>query len=298
MPVIGFLRSTSLTDATHLVTAFREGLRDRGFIEGQNVLVEYRSGEDDPTRLATLATQFAHMPVDVIVGNIVAAVAAKGATSTVPIVFATGSDPVKDGLVSNLNKPGGNITGVTFFAGLLGEKLLEMLRQIVPTATTIGVLVGPESSDTIVERRDVEMAAQAAHQKLIISGVGNVSDIEAAFATFADGAVGALFTGSGAFLHSQRERIAALAASHRLPAIYGIREFAEAGGLISYGGSIIDAYRQVGIYAGRILRGEKAANLPIMRSTKLEFIINLKAAKALGLTIPPSLLARADEVIV
>jgi putative ABC transport system substrate-binding protein len=297
MPVIGFLRSTSLADATHLVTAFRQGLKETGYIEGQNVAIEYGSGENDRDRLAALATEFIRRPVAVIVGNVVAAVAAKAVTTTVPIVFATGSDPVQDGLVTSLNRPGGNVTGVNFFAALLGAKRLELLRQLVPNATTIAVLIGPESSDTVAERTDVQAAAQAVGQQLVILGVSADRDIETAFATFVQRGAGALLAGSGAFMNSNRELLVALAARHALPTSYAVREPVAAGGLMSYSASITDAYRQAGIYAARILKGEKPGDLPIMRSTKFELVINLKTAKALGLTVPDKLLALTDEVI-
>jgi ABC-type uncharacterized transport system substrate-binding protein len=297
MPVIGFLRSASLVDVPHFVTAFRQGLKEAGYIEGQNVAIELRSGENDRDRLAAVVTELIRRPVAVIVGNVVAAVAAKAATTTVPIVFATGSDPVQDGLVTSLNRPGGNVTGVSFLGGMVGAKRLELLRQLVPTTTTIAVLVGPESSDTVAERRDVQAAAQALGLNLIVLNATSERDIEPAFAAFVQRGAGALLGGSGAFVISQQERLVALSARHALPTIYAVREAVVAGGLMSYGTSVPDAYRQVGIYAGRILKGEKPGDLPVMQSTKFEFALNLKTAKTLGLDIPPTLLALADEVI-
>jgi len=297
MPVIGFLRSAPLADATHLVTAFRQGLKDAGFVEGQNVAVEYSSAENHLDRLPALAAELIRRPVAVIVGNNISALAAKAATTTVPIVFADGGDPVRDGLVASLNRPGGNVTGVVFFAGVLGEKRLDLLRQLVPKATTIAMLVYPNTADTEAERRDVQAAALAIGQQLIMFDASSDRDIETAFATFVQRGAGALLVGTGAFLNSHRERIVALAARHALPTSYAQREPAVAGGLMSYGASITDAYRQVGIYAGRILKGEKPADLPVMRSTKFEFVLNLKTAKTLGLDIPPTLLALTDEVI-
>jgi putative ABC transport system substrate-binding protein len=297
MPLIGFLRSTSLADATHLVTALRLGLKEAGFVEGQNVAVEFSSGENQPDRWPTLVADLIRRAVAVIVGNTPAALAAKAATSTVPIVFATGGDPVRDGLVASLNRPGGNVTGVHFFLAVLGAKRLELLRQLVPKAGTIAMLVNPSSPNPEAERRDVQATAQAIGQQLIILDVSSDRDIEAAVATFVQRGAGALFVGSGAFLNSNRERVAALAARHAIPAIYAQSEAVVAGGLMSYGPSITDAYRQAGIYAGRILKGEKPADLPVMRSTKFELVINLKTAKTLGLEVPPMLLALADEVI-
>lgn len=297
MPVIGFLRSASLADATHIVTAFRQGLREAGFVEGQNVVIEYRSGENDRNRLAAAVTDLIRRPVAVIVGNVVASVAAKAATTTVPIVFATGSDPVQDGLVTSLNRPGGNVTGISFFASQLGAKRLNLLRQIVPSATTIAVLVGPESSATVLERRDVQASAQAVGQQLVIVDVGSDRDFETAFATFVQSGARALYVVGGAFIFSNREQLVALAARHGLPASYDQRDYVTAGGLMSYGTSFTDAYRQAGIYAGRILKGDKPADLPVIQSSKFEFVINIKTAKALGLELNPQLLSVADELI-
>jgi putative ABC transport system substrate-binding protein len=280
----------------HLVTAFRLGLKEAGFIEGQNVTIEYRSAEGDRDRLRAIVSDFTHRPVSVIVANVIAAAAAKEATTTVPIVFATGSDPIQDGLVPRLNQPGGNVTGVSFFAATVGAKRLELLRQLIPAGKTIGLLVGPDSSDVAAEWKDVEEAARAVRQELIVLQASE-QDIDTAFATLFQRGAGALFAGTGAFMTSHREQLVALSAQYRLPAIYGLREFAVAGGLMSYGASIVDAYHQVGIYTGRILRGEKPGDLPVMRSTKFEFVINLKTAKTLGLQIPDRLLALADEVI-
>jgi putative tryptophan/tyrosine transport system substrate-binding protein len=297
MPVIGFLRSTSLADATHLETAFRQGLMEAGFVEGQNVAVEYRAADDHPDRLPVLVADLINRQVAVIVANTPSALIAKAATTTVPIIFASGSDPVMDGLVASLNRPGGNVTGVTFLAGALGAKRLELLRQIAPKATGIALLVNPGSPEAEAERQDVEAAAQAIRQQLIVVDVNSDHEIEMAFAAFAQRGVGALLCGVGAFLNSHRERIVRLAARQALPASYSLREFVTAGGLMSYGASITDAYRQAGIYAGQILKGKRPAELPVMQSTKFEFVINLKTAAALGLEIPPTLLALTNEVI-
>jgi putative tryptophan/tyrosine transport system substrate-binding protein len=297
LPVVGFLRSTTLADATHLVSAFRQGLKGAGFVEGQNIVIEFRSAEDYPDRLPALVTELIRLPVAVIIANHNAALVAKAVTTTVPIVIASGGDPVRDGLVASLNRPGGNITGVNFFAGVLGAKRLELLRQLVPKATTIAMLVNSNSPNTEVERKDVQAAALAIKQQLIILDVSNDRDMETAFATSAQRGAGALFVGTGAFMNSHGERLVALAARYALPASYQARETVVAGGLMSYGASITDAYRQAGIYAGRILKGEKPGDLPVMRSTKFEFVLNLKTAKTLALDVPDKLLALADEVI-
>ena len=296
-PTVGFLRSSTLADVQHWVTAFREGLKETDFVEGQNVAIEYRSADNQPDRLAALVADLIRRPVAVIVGNTESAVAAKSATTTIPIVFATGSDPVKDGLVANLNRPGGNVTGVSFFSGVLGAKRLELLRQIMPTATIVAMLVNPDTPETEAERKDVQAAAQAIGQQLITFNVSSERDIETAFATSVQRGASALLLGTGGFLNSKRERIAALAEGYALPVSWSQREGVMAGGLMSYGTSISDAYRQVGIYAGRILRGEKPADLPIIQSTKFDLAINLKTAKALHLNVPPTLVAIADEVI-
>jgi putative ABC transport system substrate-binding protein len=299
MPVIGFLRLTSLVPFAHVMTTFRQGLKDAGFVEGRNVAIEFSSGEDRPDRLPALLADFIRRPVAVIVGSgIEPSLAAKAATTTIPIVFTTGGDPVATGLVTSLTRPGGNVTGVHFFLGVLGAKRLDLLRQFVPKATTIGVLVNPDSPNTQTERSDVQAAALAIGQQLIVVDVSRSDfDVEKAFATLVQRGAGALLVGSGGFLNANRDRVTALAARHAIPTIYAQREAAVAGGLMSYGASITDAHRQAGVYAGRILKGEKPADLPVMRSTKFEFVINLKTAKTLGLEFHPQLLATADEVI-
>ena len=297
MPTVGFLRSSSLADSKHLVTAFRQGLNEAGFVEGQNVAIEFRSAEGQNDRLPALVADLFRWPVAVIVGDTISALAAKAAISTVPIIFAGGGDPVAQGLVASMNRPGGNVTGVSFFGGVLGAKRLELLRQLVPKATTIAMLVSPDAPTTEAERRDVQAAAQTIGQQLIVVDIRNDRDIETAFATIVQRAAGGLLVGAGTFLTSKRDRLAALAARHALPAIYVQREAVVAGGLMSYGTSITDAYRQAGIYAARILKGEKPADLPVMQSTKFEFVINLRTVKALSLEVPDRLLALADEVI-
>jgi putative tryptophan/tyrosine transport system substrate-binding protein len=297
LPVVGFLRSASLADAASLVTAFRQGLKEVGFVEGNNVALELRSAEGHADRLPALATELIQRPVAVFIGNTGAARAAKAATTTVPIVFVTGFDPVNDGLVASLNRPGGNVTGVTFIGGLLGAKRLELLRQAVPKGTVIGVLVNPANPEAEADRKDVQVAAAATGQQLVIFDVNNAADIETAFTAFAQHGVGAVMTGAGAFFFSNRKQIVALASRYRLPSSFDVRQAVDAGALMSYAPSIADGYRQAGIYVGRILKGAKPADLPVMPSTKFEFVINLKTAKALGLEIPPTLPALADEVI-
>jgi len=297
LPIVGFLRSEPLGDAMHLVAAFRAGLKEAGFTEDQNVTIELRSAEGHADRLTALVAELIHRPVAVIVANSLAAVAAATATSRVPIVFATGTDPVRDHLVTSLNHPGGNVTGVVFFASNVAAKRLELLRQLVPTAMTIAVLVKPNTPETEAERRDVLAAAQATGQQLLLFDASTEPEIGTAFKDAAQRGAGALLVGSGPFFNSQREYIVSMAARYALPAMFNIAEAVAAGGLISYGTSLTDAYRQAGIYAGRILKGEKPADLPVMQPTKFDLIINLKTAKALGLTVPPNLLALADEVI-
>ena len=294
-PVIGFLRSTSLDSSPHLVTAFRQGLNEVGYVEGQNVVIEYHGADGQLDRLPTLVADLIHLQAAVIVANLTAALPAKAATKTIPIVFTTGSDPVNDGLVVNINRPGSNVTGVVFFNDELGTKRLELLRKLVPKAETIGVLVNPTNPGTRAEQRDVEEAAHAIGQQLMVFNADR--DIETAFATLAQRGAGALLVGSGSFLFSKREQIVALAARHSLPASYPQRDYVAGGGLMSYGASIADAYRQAGIYVGRILNGEKPGELPVVQSTKFEFTINLKTVKTLGLEISPQLLATAEEVI-
>ena len=297
VPAIGFLRSTSLAASTPMIAGFHQGLKEAGFNKGQNVAIEYRYADNQLDRLPGLVAELIRLPVDVIVANVIAALAAKAVTTTVPIVFGTGSDPVVDGLVVELNRPGGNVTGVSFVSGLLGAKRLEMLRQLVPTAAPIAMLVEIDTLEARVERRDVELAAQALGQQLIIAPVRSEGELDGAFTSIVERGAKALLVGSGPLLTSNRGRIVALATRHAIPAIYGLREFVEAGGLMSYGASVVEAYRQVGIYAGRVLKGEKPADLPVVQSSKFELVINLKAARALGLSMPPTLLATADEVI-
>jgi putative tryptophan/tyrosine transport system substrate-binding protein len=297
MPVVGFLRSPTLADAAHLVTAFRQGLKEAGFVEGQNVTVEYRSPEGRPDRLPALVADLVRRPVAVIVANTSAALPAKAATTTVPIVFATGGDPVVDGLVNSLNRPGGNITGVSFLGSALGAKQLELLRQLVPKATVVAALVDPVRIATQIQLRNVQEAARSVGLQLRVLKASNEREIDAAFASLIQQRADALITGGGAFFFSRRNQISALAMRYAVPAIYPLRDFPAAGGLMSYGASNTDAYRQVGVYTGRILKGEKPAELPVMQPTKFDLVINLTTAKVLGLEIPDRLLALADEVI-
>jgi len=297
VPVIGFLRSTSQAASTPMIESFRQGLTAAGFSEGQNVAIEYRYADNQRDRLPGLVAELIRLPVAVIVANVNAALAAKAATKTVPIVFATGSDPIVDGLVASLNRPGGNVTGVSFVAGLLGAKRLEMLRQLVPTATTIAMLVGTDTLEARIERRDVELAAQALGQQLIIVPVSREDEFDDAFTSIVGRGAKTLLVGTGPLLTSNRERLVALAARHAIPTIYTLREFIEVGGLMSYGASIVEAYRQVGIYAVRVLKGEKPEDLPVVQSSKFELVINAQTARMLGVTVPPSLLSIADEVI-
>jgi putative ABC transport system substrate-binding protein len=298
VPVVGFIRITSLDPFTHLLTAFQQGLKETGFIAGQNVAIDLQSAEENPQRLSALLADFVRRPVAVIVASGTPAVhAAKAATTTIPIVFATGADPVQEGFVPSLSRPAGNLTGVYFFFGVLGGKRLELLRQLVPKATTIGVLVNLNNTNTQVEWRDIQAASQTLRQPLVMVDVKNGHNIEGAFKTFAQLDVGAVLVGSGGFLNADRERVVEVAARHALPTSFVWREAAFAGGLMSYGPSMTDSYRQTGIYAGRLLKGEKPADLPVIASTKFDFVINLKTAKALGLEVHPQLLATTDEVI-
>jgi putative tryptophan/tyrosine transport system substrate-binding protein len=296
MPVIGFLRSSSIERSTHLVSAFRQGLKETGYSEGQNVAIEYRSAEGQYDRLPALAADLVRRQVTVIVatGGSAPALAAKAVTSTIPIVF-TGEDPVKAGLVVSFNQPGGNATGVSTLSTELGSKRLGLLSELVPNAKTIAVLTNPHGSD--VERPDVLSAARSLGQQVQVLNAVNEGEIDAAFVALARERPGALFVSNDPFLVSRREQIVALANHYKLPASYGYREFAEAGGLVSYGPSHTEPYRLIGVYTGRILKGAKPADLPVIQSTKFELVINLRTAKRIGLEIPPTLLARADEVI-
>jgi ABC-type uncharacterized transport system substrate-binding protein len=299
MPVVGFLRSTSANASIDLVAALRRGLAEAGYIEGQNIAIEYRWAEGHNDRLPALAADLVRRQCALIVaGGDAAAHVAKTATTTIPIVFATGEDPVKVGLVSRLNRPGGNITGISFYNSAdLESKQLEFLREVVPKAAMIGVLVNPTVAAAQSQESEAQIAARALGLRLFVVNAGSERDFDTAFASLAQQRVEALLIVGNALFTGQRYRLVAVAGRYVLPTIYPLREFVTAGGLMSYGGSLTDAYRQVGVYAGRILKGEKPADLPVTLPTKFELVINLQTAKGLGIEIPPMLLARADEVI-
>jgi putative ABC transport system substrate-binding protein len=297
MPVIGFLRHSASTGFEHLVAAFRQGLKEAGFVEGRDCAIEYRWADHQPDRLPALVADLLRLPITVIVTNTPGALVAKAATTTVPIVFVTGGELVRDGLVASLNRPGGNVTGVSFLAPELAAKHLGLLRELRPGAARIAMLEDPKFPTTERFVSEVRAAASAMGQQIEVLYASSDGEIETAFTTLVQRRADALLAGSGGFLYSRRERIVALAARHRIPAIYILRDYVEAGGLMSYAASITDGYRQAGIYAGRILKGEKPSDLPVFLPTKFELVINLKTAKALGLEIPDKLLALADEVI-
>src|SRR5262249_14155069 len=298
MPVIGLLSGSSLVGRTHMLTAFLRGLRESGYVEGENVSIEYRWGQNQYDRLPDLAANLVGRRVAMIAAiDTAAAIAAKAATTTVPVVFASGGDPVREGLVASLSRPGRNVTGVSFLASETGTKLLGLLLELLPGAVRIGALVDPKWPITEPFVADVRAAPAPSGKQIDAPPASTGSDIDAVFAGFAQKPVDALVVGGSPLTNSRRVQIATLAAYRRVPAIYTLREPVEVGGLMSYGASIVDAERQAGIYAGRILKGQKPADLPVMQSTKFEFVINLNTAKAFGLSFPSGLLAIADEVI-
>jgi putative tryptophan/tyrosine transport system substrate-binding protein len=299
VPVIGYLSGQSPAEFEGSLAAFRQGLNETGYVEHRNVEIEYRWAQGQYDRLPAFAADLIRRQVSVIVatGNTTTALAAKAATATIPIVFTAAADPVKLGLVASFNRPGGNVTGVSFLVNELGSKRLQLLHELVPTATAIGVLVNPTAPNSQTETSDVQAAARELGLHLHVENASSERDIDNAFARFIEQRVNALFIGGDAFFLARRDQLAALAARHALPASYNVRDHVAAGGLMSYGTSVTDAFRQVGVYTGRILKGEKPADLPVMQPTRLEFVINLKTAKALKLDIPRKLLALAVEVI-
>jgi putative ABC transport system substrate-binding protein len=298
MPVVGFIRSTSAAASMDLVAAFRKGLAEAGFVEGKDVAIELRFADDDFGRLPALASDLVRLRAAVIVGNTFAVPAIRAATTTIPVVFVGGDDPVRTGFVTSLNKPGGNVTGITSFAYALTAKRLQLLHELAPKSAAIVVLLDPHAAEIAPEERLAKEAARALGRDIIVVQAGTAPDLEAAFATISRARPGALLVGGGAFLaRSQHQQIVAFAARQALIAIFQQRETVVAGGLMSYGANQPDTWRQAGVYAARILTGEKPADLPVMQPTKFEFVINLKTAKTLGLAIPSGVLAIADEVI-
>ena len=298
MPVIGFLNGASPEGYAPYAAAFRQGLKEAGYVEGQNATIEYRWAEGHYDRLPALAADLVARKVAVIAATSTPATqAATAATATVPIVFTTGGDPIKLGLVASLNRPGGNVTGVSNLINELGSKRLGLLRELVPGITLITTLMNPNFPDAESQLRDVEAAARALGLQHTVLRAGSEREIDTAFATMAQQSGGALDVSVDPFFLARRDQIVALAARHAIPAIYPVRDFAVAGGLMSYGTDFADSYRQAGIYTGRVVRGEKPADLPVQRSTKFEFVINFKTAKALGLAVPNSMQLLADEVI-
>jgi putative tryptophan/tyrosine transport system substrate-binding protein len=298
-PVVGFLGSRSLEDSAALVAAFRTGLGETGFIESRNVTIEFRWAEGHYDRLTTMAADLAARKVAVLAapGGIAAGLAAKAATTTIPVIFLTGADPVQFGLVKSLNRPDGNVTGVATLTNTLAPKLLELLHELVPSATLVAFLVNPKNPIAESDTRDLQSAAGATRQQILVLHASNDGELETAFAALIQRGAGALLIQSDPFFNSQPGHIVALAARHAIPAMYQWRDFPVAGGLMSYGTVLADAYRQVGIYAGRLLKGANVGDLPVQQSVKVQLVLNLKTAKALGLTFPLPLLGRADEVI-
>jgi putative tryptophan/tyrosine transport system substrate-binding protein len=299
VPVIGYLSSRSLADSADIVTAFRQGLNEAGYVEGQNVAIELRFAEGHIDQLQRLAGDLISRQIKVLVatGGTSSALAAKAATTTIPIVFVMGGDPVKLGVVASLARPGGNITGVTFMANGLAAKEVQLLHELVPKADLIGFLVNPNDPNANSDAKEAQEAADTLQQKLLIVKAGTESDIDVAFATLAQQHVGALFVDVEPFLSMQRPKILALASRYSLPTISSVQGFAAAGGLMDYGTSITEANHELGNYTGRVLKGTKPADLPVMQSTRFKLVINAKTAKVLGIEIPTSILLRADEVI-
>jgi putative tryptophan/tyrosine transport system substrate-binding protein len=298
MPVIGFLSSSGYSaDRARFLTAFRQGLRETGYVEGQNVAIEYRWAQDQYDRLPDLAADLVRRQVTVIAADTTSTIVAKAATTTIPIVYTGGGDPVKLGLVASLNRPGGNVTGVTFVNAELGAKQLGLLHELQPRAVRVAVLVDPNYPLTEFFVSDVQAAASSIGKQIEVLEAPTGRDIDMAFARLAEKPIDALLVAPSPLLNNRRVQLVTLAAYRRVPAIYSWREAAEVGGLMSYGTSLSDAYRQAGVYIGRILKGEKPADLPVIQSSKFEFVINLNTARAFGLSFSPGLLAIADEVI-
>ena len=297
MPVVGLLSGTDRGEGP--AAAIRQGLGEAGYVEGRNAAIEYRWAEGKFERLPDLAADLIRRKVSVIVAiqSARSPLAAKEATKSIPVVFSIGGDPVRLGLVASMRRPGGNVTGTSFLVNPLGAKRLELLRELMPKAVKIGLLVNPKNPSADPETRDLQAAASMFGQQIHLQRAGSESEIDAAFANFAQQRIDALTFAADAVFNRHRDQLIALAARHRMPAVYFLRDFADAGGLMSYSGSPNDAYRLAGAYAGRILKGEKPADLPVQQSTKLELIVNLKTAKALGLDVPATILARSEEVI-
>jgi putative tryptophan/tyrosine transport system substrate-binding protein len=296
MPVVGFLRPSRADEAGHLFAAVRQGLRESGY-PSDKIAIEARWADDRAEHLPSLASELVNLQVSAIVGSVDAALAAKKETTNIPIIFVTGGDPEAVGLVSNISRPGGNVTGISFYSVPVIGKRFALLRELVPTAEVIAVLEDPNFSIFSAENREIEAAARALGQKIITLKASSEQEIDTAFSIITKSGAGALLVGTGPFLFSRRNQLVGLAAIQAIPASYALNEVVAAGGLMSYGASQTDAYRRAGIYAARILKGEKPGDLPVELPTKYELAINLKTAKVLGLTVPPSLLARADEVI-
>ena len=299
MPVIGFLQASSPDATAHMLAAFQNGLREVGYVEGQNVEIVYRYADGQYDRLPGLAVELVRSQVAVIAatGGDAAVLAARAATATIPIVFTIGSDPVAFGYVASLNRPGGNVTGVVLLTSNLGAKRIGLLRQLIPKVDAVGVLVNPTYPVSAAQLKEVQEAAANINVRLIVANASADRDFESAFALLVQQGAGALLVAADPFFYSRRDQIVGLAARYAIPAIYEWREYAFAGGLMSYGTSVTDAYRLAGLYTGRVLKGEKPAELPVMQTTKFDFVINLKTAKALGLDVPIGMSAGADEVI-
>jgi ABC-type uncharacterized transport system substrate-binding protein len=297
MPVVGFLDPTSPDTFAHRLLGFRQGLKETGYVEGENVAIVYRFADNQTDRLPELAADLVHRQVAVIVTLANGALAAKAATTTTPIVFLLAEDPVKVGLVASLARPGGNLTGINFLSAELAAKRLELVRELVPTATRVSVLVNPTGPNSASTLRDAQSAARTIGLEIQVLNAATSREINAAFATFVRERPDALFIDIDPFFTSRRVQLVHLASHHRMPATYPGRQFAEVGGLMSYGSDLTDAWRQVGVYTGRVLKGSKPADLPVAQATKFELVINAETARILGLDVPSSLLARADEVI-